>query len=157
MNPYKMVVAVANQKGGCAKTTTAVNLAAALAKGSSRQGLPKAKVLLIDLDPQGNATTGFGKSNNDEDKNIYNLLIKKINLNQAIQKTNIENLDIIGSHVNLSGLEVETASDSRRAFVLKEILSSEKFGLLKKYDNKRKIITNKKNNRRNKKYYWKIR
>jgi cellulose biosynthesis protein BcsQ len=50
MNPYKMVVAVANQKGGCAKTTTAVNLAAALAKGSPCQGFPKAKVLLIDFD-----------------------------------------------------------------------------------------------------------
>ena len=50
MNPYKMVMAVANQKGGCAKTTTAVNIAAALAKGSRRQGLPPAKVLLIDLD-----------------------------------------------------------------------------------------------------------
>ena len=91
--------------------------------------------LVVDLDPQGNATTGFGKSNSDEDKNIYNLLIKRISLGQAIQKTEIQNLDIIGSHVNLSGLEVETASDSKRAFVLKEILSSEKTGLLKKYDN----------------------
>jgi chromosome partitioning protein len=60
MNPYKMVMAVANQKGGCAKTTTAVNIAAALAKGSRRQGLPPAKVLLIDLDPQGNCATSFG-------------------------------------------------------------------------------------------------
>ena len=60
MNPYKMVIAVANQKGGCAKTTTAVNVAAALAKGSRRQGLPPAKVLLIDLDPQGNCATSFG-------------------------------------------------------------------------------------------------
>ena len=59
-------------------------------------------------------------------------MIKKINLEQAIQKTNIQNLDIVGSHVNLSGLEVETANDSKRAFVLKEILSSEKSGLLKK-------------------------
>ena len=60
MNPYKMVAAVANQKGGCAKTTTAVNLAAALAKGSRKQGLPPAKVLLIDLDPQGNCATSLG-------------------------------------------------------------------------------------------------
>ena len=55
-----MVIAVANQKGGCAKTTTAVNLAAALSKGSKRQKLPPAKVLLIDLDPQGNCATSFG-------------------------------------------------------------------------------------------------
>ena len=60
MNPYKMVVAVANQKGGCAKTTTAVNLAASLAKGNRKMGLPPAKVLLIDLDPQGNCATSFG-------------------------------------------------------------------------------------------------
>ena len=71
----------------------------------------------------------------NEDKNIYNLLIKKISLSHVVQKTNIQNLDIIGSHVNLSGLEVETASDSKRAFVLKEILNVEKDGLLKKYDN----------------------
>ena len=120
-------ISVINQKGGVGKTTTVINLAASL----SIMGQTN---LVIDLDPQGNATTGFGKSNSDEDKNIYNLLIKKNNLGQAIQKTNIQNLDIIGSHVNLSGLEVETANDSKRAFVLKEILSS-KTGLLKKYDN----------------------
>ena len=121
-------ISVINQKGGVGKTTTVINLAASL----SIMGQAN---LVIDLDPQGNATTGFGKSNSDEGKNIYNLLIRKIKLNQVIQKTNFENLDIIGSHVNLSGLEVETASDSKRAFVLKEILSSEKSGLLKKYDN----------------------
>ena len=121
-------ISVINQKGGVGKTTTVINLAASL----SIMGQTN---LVIDLDPQGNATTGFGKSNSDEDKNIYNLLIRKISLSQVIQKTNIQNLDIIGSHVNLSGLEVETASDSKRAFVLKEILSSEKSGLLKKYDN----------------------
>ena len=121
-------ISVINQKGGVGKTTTVINLAASLS-------ILGQKNLVLDLDPQGNATTGFGKSNSDEDKNIYNLLIKRITLGQVIQKTNIQNLDIIGSHVNLSGLEVETANDSKRAFVLKEILESEKLGILKKYDN----------------------
>ena len=87
------IIAIINQKGGVGKTTTVINLAASLS-------IMGRKNLVIDLDPQGNATTGLGKNNNDEDKNIYNLLIKKINLENVIQKTDIENLDLIGSHVN---------------------------------------------------------
>ena len=120
-------IAVINQKGGVGKTTTVINLAASLSILGQNN-------LIIDLDPQGNATTGLGRSNNDEVKNIYNLLIKKKNLKEVIQKTDIKNLDVIGSNVNLSGLEVETANDSGRAFVLKRILDAEK-NLLSNYDN----------------------
>ena len=120
-------IAVINQKGGVGKTTTVINLAASLSILGQNN-------LIIDLDPQGNATTGLGRSNNDEVKNIYNLLIKKKNLKEVIQKTDIKNLDVIGSNVNLSGLEVETANDSGRAFVLKRILDAEK-SLLSNYDN----------------------
>ena len=120
-----ITLAIINQKGCVGKTTTVINLAASLSIMGQNN-------LVIDLDPQGNATTGLGKNNSDEDKNIYNLLIKKTNIENIIQKTDIKNLDLIGSHVNLSGLEVETANDSNRAFVLKEILSFKKDGILKK-------------------------
>ena len=119
------IIAVINQKGGVGKTTSVINLASALSILGQNN-------LIIDLDPQGNATTGVGISNNDQDKNIYNLLIKKIELENAIQKTRIENLDIVSSHVDLSGLEVETANDNNRAFILKEILEN---SITKKYDN----------------------
>ena len=119
------IIAVINQKGGVGKTTSVINLASALSILGQNN-------LIIDLDPQGNATTGVGISNNDQDKNIYNLLIKKIELENAIQKTRIENLDIVSSHVDLSGLEVETANDNNRAFILKEILEN---STTKKYDN----------------------
>ena len=120
-------IAVINQKGGVGKTTTVINLAASLSILGQNN-------LIIDLDPQGNATTGLGKSNNDENNNIYNLLIGKSKLQEVIQNTEVKNLDLVGSNVNLSGLEVETANDSNRAFVLKKILEEEKI-LLSKYDN----------------------
>ena len=123
----KSSIAVINQKGGVGKTTTVINLAAALSILGQNN-------LIIDLDPQGNATTGLGKSNNDEKNNIYSLLIKKISFANAIQKTGIKNLDIIGSNVNLSGLEVETANDANRAFLLKNIINKEQ-SILSKYDN----------------------
>ena len=114
----RKIISIINQKGGVGKTTTVINLAA----GVSMKGK---KVLVIDLDPQGNATTGLGLSNTTmSDKTIYNVLNGNKKISEVIQQTNFENLNLIASNVDLSGLEVETAGDSRRAFKLKDELTA---------------------------------
>ena len=106
------VIAIVNQKGGVGKTTTTINLGAQLAKDGY-------KVLIVDSDPQGNATSGLGLSGNTFEKTTYNILVSKTPIEEVIQETYIPNLFIIPSNPNLAGAEIDLSSMISREYKLK--------------------------------------
>lgn len=111
------LIAVFNQKGGVGKTTTNVNLSACLAKMNK-------KILVIDIDPQGNTTSGFGIDKNNVELSIYDSLIDKVDISETIISTSVENLELIPSNMNLAGAEIELTKTGDRESALKNAIQA---------------------------------
>ena len=106
------IIAIANQKGGVGKTTTAINLSACLAEMGKR-------ILTIDLDPQGNTTSGLGVDKNEAENSVYDLLLEECSIEECIIETEIENQSLIPSNVNLAGAEIELIGVEEKEYILR--------------------------------------
>ena len=113
------VISIANQKGGVGKTTTTINLSACLAEAGKR-------VLVIDMDPQGNTTSGLGIEKDESENTIYEVILRTVDIKDAIIKDIFDNLDIIPSNVNLAGAEIDLIDVDNREYILKDSLAEVK-------------------------------